>query len=333
MNATHTARAKAHANIALAKYWGKADVALNLPAVPSISMTLSPLLTETTVSFRDDLSADEFTLDGEPARKGELSRAAALLSRVRGEAGLSVFARVDSRNDFPTAAGLASSASGFCALAAAARAAAGLSFDRARISALARQSSASAARSAFGGYVELPVGRPGDRDLAAHSLFDSDHWDLRIVVAVTAEGRKAVGSTDGMGHTEETSPYYRAWVDAAPSLADEVRAGLESRDLEQLGEAMEQSTLAMHACAMAAAPGLIYFRPATLAAIEAVRAMRADGTPAYFTADAGPHVKTLCEAKSVAQVQARLQATEGVLRTLVAEPGAGVSVEVESSGS
>lgn len=331
MSSERSAKAKAHANIALAKYWGKADATLNLPAVPSISMTLSPLLTETTVCFRQGLNADCLFLDGSEARAGELARAAALLSRVRAEANLSWYARVDSRNDFPTAAGLASSASGFCALAAAARAAAGLPFDRARISALSRQSSASAARSAFGGYVELPVGQPGDSDLAAQTLYPPEYWDLRIVVAVTVEGRKAVGSTDGMGHTEQTSPYYRAWVEAAPALADEVRMGLQARDLKRVGEAMEQSTLAMHACAMAAAPGLIYFRPATLAAIETVRTMRADGIAAYFTADAGPHVKTLCEAHRVGEVQARLQATEGVVRTLVAQPGPGVSVEAESS--
>lgn len=323
------ARAVANANIALAKYWGKADVVLNLPAVPSISMTLSPLATHTTVTFDSALTADAFTLDGEDARPGELKRATELLDRVRGESSVELFARVESRNDFPTAAGLASSASGFCALAAAARAAAGLPFDRMRISALARQSSASAARSAFPGFVELPIGRPGDRDLAAKELHGKDHWDLRIIVAVTAEGRKKVGSTDGMGHTEETSPYYRAWVDAAPALTDEVRAGLAERDLARVGEAMEHSTLAMHACAMAANPGLIYFRPPTLAAIEAVRGMRADGIPAYFTADAGPHVKTLCEASRLEEVKARLEATDGVLRTIVASPGDGVTVQTE----
>lgn len=330
MSKSQRARAKAHANIALAKYWGKADVGLNLPAVPSISMTLSPLLTETVVTFNEELEHHTFTLDGSKARPKELERASALLDRVRSEAGLDSFASVVSRNDFPTAAGLASSASGFCALAAAARSAAGLRFDRQQISALARQSSASAARSAFGGFVELPMGRPGDRDLCAKTLHEADHWDLRIVVAVTAEGRKAVGSTDGMGHTEETSPYYRAWVDAAPGLTDEVREGLAARDLQRVGEAMEQSTFAMHACAMAAAPGLVYFRPATLAAIETVRRMRLEGTPAYFTADAGPHVKTLCEAMHVDEVCAKLNATPGVLRTLVAEPGAGVSVELEA---
>ena len=114
------AKATACANIALAKYWGKADDTLNLPAVPSVSITLDPLVTETTVVFDAALDADRFELDGEPAREGELKRVTALLDEVRREAGLDLKARVKSDNRFPTAAGLASSASGFAALAGAA---------------------------------------------------------------------------------------------------------------------------------------------------------------------------------------------------------------------
>lgn len=321
------ATARAHANIALAKYWGKSDVGLNLPAVPSISITLSPLTTTTRVSFRPGLSCDSLQLDGKPASDAELARASALLQRVRAAAGIDDAAVIESANAFPTAAGLASSASGFCALAAAARAAAGLPFDRGAISMLSRLSSASAARSAFGGFVHLPAGVPGDAQLQATQLAAPEHWDLRIVVAVTAEGRKDVGSTDGMTHTRDTSPYYEAWVDAAPGLCDEVRAGIAARDLLRVGEAMEHSTLAMHACAMAAAPAVIYFQPATLAVLHRLRALRRDeGLQVYATVDAGPHVKALCHVDDVDAVQKRLEAIDGVLRTLVASPGAGVEL-------
>jgi diphosphomevalonate decarboxylase len=320
------AKARARANIALAKYWGKADVELNLPAVPSISLTLDPLLTETSVELRSDLSEDEFWLNDTAARGGELQRASELLDRVRAEAGTKLHARIRSKNHFPTASGLASSASGFAALGAAARKAAGLPFDAAKTSALARQSSASAARSVFGGFVELSAGRPGDASLAARVLHPPDHWALCIVVAVTAEGRKAVGSTDGMTHTKLSSPYYAAWVEAAPLLAAEVRAGLLAKNLEQVGRAMEQSTLAMHACALAADPGLLYFQPATLAAFAKVRELRADGTLVYATMDAGPHVKALCRAQDAAVVSRALAGVPGVLRTLLAAPGAGVEV-------
>lgn len=327
MSEAGTGHARARANIALAKYWGKSDKALNLPAVPSLSMTLDPLLTETRVSLRGDLAQDELLLNGAPALGGELTRATELLDRVRAEAGIKTRARVESKNHFPTASGLASSASGFAALAAAARQAAGLPFDAAKTSALARRSSASAARSVFGGFVELPAGKPGDDALAATQLAAEAHWPLRIVVAVTAEGRKDVGSTDGMTHTKVTSPYYEPWVQAAPALADQVRAGILARDLARVGRAMEQSTLAMHACALAADPGLLYFRPATLAAFACVRELRQDGkAEVYATMDAGPHVKALCHVSQMGIVSAALLATPGVLRVIHAEPGPGVEL-------
>ena len=322
----HFAQARARANIALAKYWGKLDAERNLPAVPSISMTLDPLVTETSVEFRSDLSRDEMILNGEPALAAETTRTTTLLDRVRAESGLSLRARVSSKNHFPTASGLASSASGFAALAAAARAAAGLPYDAAKTSDLARQSSASAARSVYGGYVELPAGKRGEHVLSAHVLFPPEHFDLAIVVAVTAEGRKSVGSTDGMTHTRDTSPYYDAWVKSAPALADEVRTGLETRDLKRIGEAMEQSTLAMHACGIAAGPGLLYWQPATLAAFHRVRELRTEGVEVYATMDAGPHVKALCRAADVAKVAAALESVPGVLRTLRATPGPGIQL-------
>ena len=322
----HFAQAKARANIALAKYWGKLDAERNMPAVPSISMTLDPLVTETSVEFKADLTNDELILNGEPALAAEVGRTTTLLDRVRAESGVDMRARVSSRNHFPTASGLASSASGFAALAAAARAAAGLPYDAAITSDLARRSSASAARSVYGGYVELPAGRPGEEVLPAHVLFPPQHFDLAIVVAVTAEGRKSVGSTDGMTHTRDTSPYYKAWVAAAPALADEVRSGLETRNLKRIGEAMEQSTLAMHACGMAAGPGILYWQPATLAAFHRVRELRTEGVAVYATMDAGPHVKALCRAVDINKVAAALEAVPGVLRTLRATPGPGIQL-------
>jgi diphosphomevalonate decarboxylase len=321
------ARALARANIALAKYWGKADEKLNLPAVPSVSITLEPLTTRTRVRFGSQVRADRFTLDGKLADPKESARVTKLLDTVRRQAGLDLCAEVDSSNDFPTASGLASSASGFCALAAAARAAAGLPFDRAAISALARAASVSAARSAFGGYVELPLAAPSEGALAARQVAPPEHWPLRVVVAITSEAKKAVGSTSGMLHTTRTSPYYASWVALSPILAMQVRDGILARDLARVGAAMEQSTFAMHASALAAAPALIYMRPATLAVFERVRSLREqDSIPVWATADAGPHVKALCQAKDAARVESALAQTPGVLRTIVAEPGQGVEI-------
>jgi len=319
--------ARACANIALSKYWGKSDLELNLPAVPSISMTLDGLVTKTRVRFDESFRADLVHLDGREASAAEARRVVELLHRVRGLAKITSYAEVHSENAFPTAAGLASSASGFAALAAAACKAAGLDYDEKRLSRIARRSSASAARSLFGGFVELPAGKPGNDGLAAKPLFGPEHWDLRIVVAVAAKGPKKIGSTEGMERSRHTSPFYEAWVADAPRLSQRVKKGLRDRDLDLLGRAMEQSTLAFHACAIASDPGIVYWQPATLAAFATVRRLRDEqGLSVWATMDAGPHVKALCHAEDARRVQAALKKTEGVLSTLVAKPGPGVVV-------
>lgn len=313
---TKFGKAVAHSNIALAKYWGKADAVRNLTAVPSLSLTLAALRTVTSVSFELELEADELRLAGERVSGRPLLRVTKLLDSVRAQVGLTTRARVESVNDFPTAAGLASSASGFAALAMAAVRAAGLELSLAEVSSLARAASASAARSVFGGYVSL-----GARAESAERVLEAAEFPLEMLVAVTVAGEKETASTDGMGHTQDTSPYYAAWVSAAPAVFEEVRAALLAKDFAALGPAVEHSALAMHASMMAARPALIYFAPATLRVMEHVRAFRKRGGRAYFTMDAGPHVKVLVEPQAAAELQSELSRLEGVTNVLRSAAG------------
>jgi diphosphomevalonate decarboxylase len=325
MSGPRAATAIAGTNIALVKYWGKRDAALNLPAAGSLSLTLDGLGTRTTVSFSDALAADRLTLNGAPADARATARVAAFLERVRARAGLRAHAEVTSENTVPTAAGLASSASGFAALAVAAAHAAGLAASPAELSELARLGSGSAARSIFGGFVEMARGERDDgRDAVAAPAPGGDAWsDVRLVVAVTSDAAKAIGSTEAMERTAQTSPYHAAWIASVPRDLAEARDAVAGRDLARLGVVAERSALRMHASAMAAEPGILYWNPATLAAIAAVTALRATGIAAFFTIDAGPHVKVLCAAESATTVADALLRTPGVLRTVVAAPGRG----------
>ena len=309
-------KAVAHSNIALAKYWGKADALRNLTAVPSLSLTLAALRTTTSVRFDPALSVDEFSLAGESVSGRPLARVVKLLDTVRAEAGRQERARVESVNDFPTAAGLASSASGFAALAMAASRAAGLECSLERVSALARAASASAARSIYGGYVALPA-----RGEFAERVRNGAEFPLEMLVAVTELGPKSTASTDGMGHTQDTSPYYPAWVESAPGVYAEVRRAVEASDFEALGPAVEHSALMMHASMLAAQPALIYFAPATLRVMERVRAFRKSGGRAYFTMDAGPHVKVLVEPGAAPELELELAKVAGVSSVLRSAAG------------
>jgi|CZKU01.1.fsa_nt_gi diphosphomevalonate decarboxylase len=322
-----TATATAHPNVALSKYWGKRSGGGKIPAVPSLSVTLAGLETRTQVTFDASLVEDRFVLDGREADPLARARVVELLDRVRAGAGEERRAEVRSENDFPTASGLASSASGFAALALAATRAAGLDWDAPRVSDLARRSSASAARSLFGGFVELAAGEPGARDeelFAARPVAAADHLPLVILVCVTTEGRKAVGSSEGMARTLAVSPYARAWLDEAPRIHARLRDALLARDFGEVGELAEASALAMHASAIAA--GVMYWNGATLEALGALRALRAGGTLAFATIDAGPHVKVLARPGDLARVRSAMKSVPGVLRVLEARPGEGAAL-------
>ncbi|MEB3196796.1 MAG: diphosphomevalonate decarboxylase [Candidatus Sericytochromatia bacterium] len=321
-----TATARAQVNIALIKYWGKRDERLHLPTNGSLSLTLEGLHTTTTVTFSPELPTDVFVRDGAERDGEEARRVGAFLDLVRVEAGLSERARVVSRNEVPTAGGLASSASGFAALAAAASRAAGLPLDEVALSCLARRGSGSACRSIYGGFVEWRRGeRPDGRDSHGVQLAPESHWEnLRLVVSQLSSLPKDRTSRDGMRDTVRTSPFYPGWlatVDADLALA---RAAIAARDLEALGEVAERNALKMHATMLGAVPAFTYWMPASLAAMQAVWQLRREGVPAWFTMDAGPHVKVVTEEAQLARVSAALTATPGVERVRVCSPGGGL---------
>lgn len=309
-------RAEACANIALAKYWGKSDRGDNLTAVPSLSLTLDALRTRTEVTFDDTLSEDGLIVGDEVVHGRPLARVSEMLDRMRAASGEKRRAQVKSLNNFPTAAGLASSASGFAALSLATSDALALDLSPSRLSSLARKSSASAARSLFAGFVLL-----GAESDEAEGMFPEDHWDVAMLVAVVASGPKSVGSTGGMVHTKETSPYYSAWESVAPEVFSRVKLGVTTRDFSLVAEAMEHSTRLMHATMMTSEPPVLYLQGTTVDLMHRVAQAREQGLDAAYTMDAGPNVKVLTRRDSVARVQELLASHPGVQRVIVCRPG------------
>jgi diphosphomevalonate decarboxylase len=319
-----SATARACANIALVKYWGKRGGArseLNLPATGSLSLTLAALVTETTVAFDPALADDAVSLDGDPAVGEPLARVAGFLDVVRARAGIATRALVTSVNRFPTASGLASSASGFAALAVAATRAAGLALSPRELSMLARRGSGSAARSLFGGFVRMHAG-DRDEDAVAEPIATTLADRVRVVIAVVGRGApKSEGSRDAMTHVAATSPLYRGWLELVPRDLAAAEAAIAAGDLAALGELAEANALAMHATAIAARPSIVYWRPATIALLAAVRTLRATGHAAWATIDAGPHVKVLTTPEEADHVARALAMIEGVTGTTISEAG------------
>ena len=321
-----TVTARACANIALVKYWGKRDAALNLPAAGSLSLTLAALATETTVAFDPGLESDAIELDGVPAKPDDAAKISKFLDLVRSLAGVPIRARVTSRNDFPTASGLASSASGFAALALAATRAAELELPARELSILARRGSGSAARSVLGGFVRMHTG-PESEDAYAEPISSPLLDRVRMVIAVIGGGApKLHTSRDAMDHTAKTSPLYRAWLELVPRDLEAAEAALAAGDLEALGALAEANAMAMHASALAARPGVMYWRPATLAVIAQVHGLRACGITAYATMDAGPHVKVLTTAEDAPSIAMQLRDLDGVTAVTISAPGGPAAV-------
>jgi len=320
--------ATAHPNFALIKYWGKSNESLNLPAAGSISMTVEKLSTRTSVNFKSDLDRDIIWLNGSRVKGQELYRFTSFLNVIREVANDSRHAEVMSSNNFPTAAGVASSSSGFAALSLAASKAVGLSLSPQALSAVARRGSGSAARSIFGGFVEMVAGNRADGgDSIAEPIAEAGFWPLNILIAITTVKAKTIGSTDGMNLTAETSPYYSAWIESTRNDLPQMKAAILSRDFTRVGELMEHSCLKMHGAMLSARPGLIYWNVGTLEVIAAVKELRKQGHEAYFTIDAGPQVKILCQEQTKPAVLDTLSACSHVTEVIATRPGPAAFLE------
>jgi diphosphomevalonate decarboxylase len=326
--AKRTATGFANANIAFVKYWGNRDHELRIPSNGSISMNLDGLFTRTRLTFDPALGQDELVIDGQAQAGPALQRVCTLLDRVRSLAQLNCFARVESSNNFPMGAGIASSASAFAALSLAASRAAGLDLDEAALSRLARTGSGSACRSVPAGFVEW---RAGDRheNSYAYSIAPPGHWALVDCVAIVSRSHKVIGSSEGHP-LAYTSPLQAARLDDTPRRLSICRSAILERDFDALAEIVELDSNLMHSVIMTSSPRLLYWQPATLAVMQSVVAWRAAGLPVCYTIDAGPNVHVICTAQYAAQVAEQLEALPGVESVLTAGPGGPARVLAEA---
>ena len=314
------ATARAQPNIALIKYWGKRDIERNLPAVGSISVTLSDLFTEMDVTFDPGLGQDTLEVNGEPDTS-RLARISACLDTVGGAD--RPHANVVSRGNFPISAGLASSASAFAATVVAAASALGQERSRAELANLAGRASGSAARSLYGGFVELR--NDGDA-VDVRTLLDGQDWPLKVVVAVTSKAPKSVSSGEAMELSRKTSPFYARWVDEQAQDLDAARAAIAARDFDALGAVAEHNCLKMHSLMWASRPPIVYWNAATLDCMQVLRELQSQGTAVFFTIDAGPQVKAICTPDYEQAVREALAAVEGVTEIMVSGLGEGARV-------
>ena len=301
----------APANIALVKYWGKRDEALNLPVTGSLSISLGPMGSHVELA-RGTGAGDGVWLNGKPlsADSSFARRASAFLDLFRPAPDF-VF-DLKARNTVPTAAGFASSASGFAALAKAVDGLFGWGLATRELSILARLGSGSAARSLENGFVEWHAGTAVDGMDSFAERIDAAWPELRVGALVLCAGEKPVGSREGMKRSVETCEFYREWPGRVAKDLAALKAAIAAKDFAALGAVAEANALAMHALMAATRPPIVYALPETVAAMRAIWAARAAGLALWFTMDAGPNVKLLFEARDEARVRDVFPAVEVV---------------------
>ena len=319
-----TATAQSHPNIAFIKYWGNLDNSLRIPMNGSISMNLDGLTTRTTVSFQPSLPFDELIINGHEVTGTGLERVSHILDLIRDEANFKDRAEVMTENNFPSGAGIASSASAFAALALAGSKAAGLDLSERDLSRLARRGSGSASRSIPGGFVEWQAGTT-DEDSFAFSIAPANHWELVDLIAVVSAAHKKTGSTEGHA-VAPTSPLQAARVEDAPRRLEICRRAILEKDFNAFASIVELDSDMMHAVMMTSTPALHYWKPASLAVMEAVRTWRADGLPACYTVDAGANVHVITLESEAHTIEKNLRAIYGVNNVLVARAGGAAKI-------
>lgn len=313
--------ARAHTNIALIKYWGKKDAKLRLPLMSSLSMTLDAFYSDTKISDSEQMS---FKLNGQAVSGPAADRVFTYLRAMQDRFGVKGNLAVESVNQVPTAAGLASSSSAFAAMAAAFADHYQLGVDRRELSRMARMGSGSASRSVFGGF---SVWQKGDSDQTsyAYPLDEEPDMDLRLLAVEINDQEKKISSTKGM-EMSKSSPFYQVWLDRNDSEIKEMEEAIKQADFSKLGSLAELNASEMHALTFTAVPGFTYFEPNTIKAIKLVQDLRQQGLECYYTIDAGPNVKVLCQGKNSKDIVNCFESSFDRVKIIEAGFGPGVTL-------
>lgn len=312
--------ARAHTNIALVKYWGKENEELIIPANSSLSLTLDEFYTDTSVHFDESLSSDEVTLNGKVIEDEKITK---FMDIIRKKSNINAFARIESTNHVPTSAGLASSASAYAALAAAGSKAYGLNLSQKGLSRLARRGSGSATRSIFGGFAAWNKGTD-DESSYGYSIENPVKMDINMIAIILDNQPKKISSRKGMKISIETSPYYQSWIKQTTADFQIIEEAIKENDFTTLGKTAELNAMRMHSLTLSSDPSYLYINADSLKVINMVKELRETGVECYYTMDAGPNVKIICQSDKISAITDKLSDKFSNDQIKVSGPGEGI---------
>ena len=310
----------AHPNFALIKYWGKADSIQNIPAMSSISLTVDTLASTTQISQQPEVQENIWELNGE--RQSDLGQILPTLDYLSEVGEVKEPCLIQSDNNFPTAAGLASSASGVASIVVAYNRFFDLGLTNKQMTKAAMLGSGSAPRSLLSGLVLLDA----ENQFDCQTLAEPNQWPLSVVVCITDDKRKTVSSREGMEISRKTSPLYEAWLKVNASHIEQAKKAINERNLRALGKVSEESYKQMHEVMRTSNPSINYMTNKTIDCINAIEGIRSSGFDLFHTVDAGPQVKIICKTEDSGLIQKRISSLPSVRQTLVANIGYGARV-------
>lgn len=312
--------ARAHTNIALVKYWGKENEELIIPANSSLSLTLDEFYTDTSVKFDESLNSDAVILNGKVINDAKITK---FMDIIRQKTNINTFAHIESTNHVPTSAGLASSASAYAALAAAGSKAAGLNLNEKDLSRLARRGSGSATRSIFGGFSAWNKGND-DESSYGYSIEDPVRMDVNMIAIILDNQPKKISSRKGMKLSIETSPYYQSWIQQTTTDFQTIKNAISDNDFTTLGKTAELNAMRMHSLTLSSDPSYLYINADSLEVINMVKELRESGIECYYTMDAGPNVKIICQSDNIAVITNKLSDKFYSEQIKISGPGEGI---------
>ena len=295
----------AHPNFALIKYWGKTDSINNFPAMSSISITIDTLYSTAKVSFDSSLKKDLWVLND--IEQESLGQIEPTINYLKSFKALKDPCVIESINNFPTAAGLASSASGVASIVIAINELFNLNLSEKELVHAAILGSGSAPRSLYPGFVHL-----NKKDYSCETILDINEWPLKIIICQTSSDKKLVSSREGMRISKLTSSYYEAWVNDHDNDINKALKAIKTKDFDLLGEVSEDNCKKMHKVMETSQPPLIYRNLTTHLCIQKIKEMKFIGIGIFYTIDAGPQVKIICKAKHTDQVISEMKSIPNI---------------------
>jgi len=315
-------KAIAHPNFALIKYWGKSDASNNLPDMSSISITIDTLFSTAKVSYDSTLKKDLWILND--IEQESLGQIKPTMNYLKSFKPVKDFCVIESTNNFPTAAGLASSASGVASIVVAINELFNLNLSEKELINAAILGSGSAPRSLYSGFVYL-----NKKNYSCETILDSNQWPLKIIICQTSSDRKLVSSRDGMRISKSTSSYYKDWVNDQDNDIKKALKAIKMKDFDLLGEVSEDNCKKMHKVMETSSPPLIYRNATSHLCIQKIEEMKVNDIGIFHTIDAGPQVKIICKAQHADQVISEMKSIPNIQDIIEVNIGQGARLTNE----